>query len=85
MNLNVRKLLRHIEYEPNTYYTAFSVELEAASSPLWSFINACIALVCLCYILHVLLCCKKKVLSIKSDMKFWHDGDFFLLLMVDFV
>ena len=52
MNLNVRKLLRHIEYEPNTYYTAFSVELEAASSPLWSFINACIALVCLLH-LHV--------------------------------
>ncbi|XP_068671556.1 E3 ubiquitin-protein ligase ubr3-like isoform X2 [Montipora foliosa] len=44
MNLNLRKLLRHVEFEPNTYYTAFSVELEAASSPLWSFINACTAL-----------------------------------------
>jgi len=44
MNLNSRKLMRHVEFEPNTYYTAFSVELEAASSPLWSFINACTAL-----------------------------------------
>ncbi|XP_029192377.2 E3 ubiquitin-protein ligase ubr3-like [Acropora millepora] len=41
VNLNLRKVLRHVEFEPNTYYTAFSVELEAASAPLWSFINAC--------------------------------------------
>ena len=46
MNVNTRKLLTHVEFEPNTYGTAFAVELEAASSPLWSFVNACISLVC---------------------------------------
>ena len=45
VNLNLRKVLRHVEFEPNTYYTAFSVELEAASAPLWSFINACKSMV----------------------------------------
>lgn len=45
MNVNTRKLLTHVEFEPNTYGTAFAVELEAASSPLWSFVNACISLV----------------------------------------
>ena len=70
MNLNVRKLLRHIEYEPNTYYTAFSVELEAASSPLWSFINACIALVCLCYIyMYITLLKIFKVHSLRNITK----------------
>ncbi|XP_078377169.1 E3 ubiquitin-protein ligase ubr3-like isoform X1 [Oculina patagonica] len=44
MNLNSRRLLTHIEYEPQTYCEAFYVELEAASSPLWSFVNACTAL-----------------------------------------
>ena len=45
MNVNTRKLQTHVEFEPNTYGTAFAVELEAASSPLWSFVNACISLV----------------------------------------
>lgn len=49
MNVNSRRLLSHIEYEPQTYCEAFYVELEAASSPLWSFVNACTALVCLCH------------------------------------
>ncbi|KAJ7375330.1 hypothetical protein OS493_002081 [Desmophyllum pertusum] len=44
MNVNSRKLLTHVEFEPKSYYTAFPVELEAASSPLWSFINACTVL-----------------------------------------
>ena len=47
MNLNSRRLLTHVEYEPQAYCEAFYVELEAASSPLWSFVNACTALVCL--------------------------------------
>lgn len=45
MNVNTRKLLTHVEFEPSTYGTAFAVELEAASSPLWSFVNACTSLV----------------------------------------
>lgn len=52
MNLNSRRLLSHIEYEPHTYCEAFYVELEAASSPLWSFVNACSVLVCLCHVTH---------------------------------
>ena len=41
MNLNVRELSQHVEYEPDTYYAAFSAELEIAASPLWSLINHC--------------------------------------------
>ena len=41
MNLNVRELSQHVEYEPDTYYAAFSAELEISASPLWSLINHC--------------------------------------------
>ena len=29
----------HIEFEPNTYYAAFSAELEASASPMWALVS----------------------------------------------
>ncbi|XP_076468765.1 E3 ubiquitin-protein ligase ubr3-like [Babylonia areolata] len=43
MNLNMREMIHHVEYEPDTYYAAFSAELEISASPMWSLINHCAA------------------------------------------
>ena len=39
MNVNTREMESHIEFEPNTYYAAFSAELEASASPMWSLVS----------------------------------------------
>ena len=39
MNVNTREMRTHIEFEPNTYYAAFSAELEASASPMWSLVS----------------------------------------------
>jgi E3 ubiquitin-protein ligase UBR3 len=39
MNVNTREMEAHIEFEPNTYYAAFSAELEASASPMWSLVS----------------------------------------------
>lgn len=36
MNVNQRELHQHVEFEPNTYYAAFSAELEASAYPMWA-------------------------------------------------
>lgn len=36
MNVNQRELSTHVEFEPNTYYAAFSAELEAPASAMWA-------------------------------------------------
>lgn len=36
MNVNWRELSQHVEFEPNTYYAAFSAELEASAYPMWA-------------------------------------------------
>ncbi|KAH9489709.1 E3 ubiquitin-protein ligase ubr3 [Bulinus truncatus] len=41
MNLNTRELSQHVEYEPDTYYAAFSAELEISASPMWSLLMHC--------------------------------------------
>ncbi|XP_064614037.1 LOW QUALITY PROTEIN: E3 ubiquitin-protein ligase ubr3-like [Liolophura sinensis] len=41
MNLNQRELTQHVEFEPDTYYAAFSAELEIASSPMWALASHC--------------------------------------------
>jgi len=38
MNLNIRELMEHVEYEPDFYYAAFSAELEICSSTMWSLL-----------------------------------------------
>lgn len=39
MNVNAREMNQHIEYEPTTYYAAFSAELEASASPMWALVS----------------------------------------------
>lgn len=39
MNVNVRELTQHVEFEPQTYYAAFSAELEASASPMWALVS----------------------------------------------
>ncbi|CAG9786513.1 unnamed protein product [Diatraea saccharalis] len=39
MNVNVRETGGHIEFEPSSYYAAFSCELEAAAYPMWSVLS----------------------------------------------
>ncbi|XP_054716089.1 E3 ubiquitin-protein ligase ubr3-like [Uloborus diversus] len=39
MNLNQRELKTHVEFESNTYYAAFSAELEASATPMWALIS----------------------------------------------
>jgi len=39
MNTNQRELHQHVEYEPTTYYAAFSTELEASASPMWALVS----------------------------------------------
>ena len=41
MNLNQRELTQHVEFEPETYYAAFSAELEICASPMWSQLVHC--------------------------------------------
>lgn len=39
MNVNQRELAQHVEFEPNTYYAAFSAELEASAYPMWALLS----------------------------------------------
>lgn len=39
MNVNERELGSHVEFEPSSYYAAFSCELEASAYPMWSIIS----------------------------------------------
>lgn len=39
MNVNVRETGTHVEFEPSSYYAAFSCELEASAYPMWSIIS----------------------------------------------
>ena len=36
MNVNKREMGSHVDFEPNTYYAAFSAELEAPASAMWA-------------------------------------------------
>uniref|UniRef100_A0A336M7M7 E3 ubiquitin-protein ligase n=1 Tax=Culicoides sonorensis TaxID=179676 RepID=A0A336M7M7_CULSO len=39
MNVNIRETGSHVEFEPSSYYAAFSCELEAAAYPMWSLLS----------------------------------------------
>lgn len=39
MNVNERILTEHIEYEPQAYMYAFTIELEISAAAMWCFIN----------------------------------------------
>lgn len=37
--MNIRELSQHVEFEPNTYYAAFSAELESSAYPMWALLS----------------------------------------------
>lgn len=39
MNVNQREMSQHVEFEPSTYYAAFSAELEASAYPMWALVG----------------------------------------------
>ncbi|RWS04809.1 E3 ubiquitin-protein ligase UBR3-like protein [Dinothrombium tinctorium] len=39
MNLNEREMNQHVEYENDSYYAAFSAELEICATPMWTLIS----------------------------------------------
>lgn len=39
MNVNQREQVQHVEFEPQTYYAAFSAELEASAYPMWALLS----------------------------------------------
>lgn len=39
MNVNFREMSQHVEFEPNTYYAAFSAELESSAYPMWALLS----------------------------------------------
>ncbi len=39
MNINEREMTHHVEFEPGTYYAAFSAELEASAYPMWALLS----------------------------------------------
>ena len=39
MNVNTREQINHVEFEPTTYYAAFSAELEASAYPMWALVS----------------------------------------------
>lgn len=39
MNVNQREMNQHVEFEPGTYYAAFSAELEASAYPMWALLS----------------------------------------------
>ncbi|XP_019758460.2 E3 ubiquitin-protein ligase Ubr3 isoform X2 [Dendroctonus ponderosae] len=39
MNLNQKLVGPHVEFEPNSYYAAFSAELEASAYPMWALVT----------------------------------------------
>ena len=39
MNVNERILNQHVEYEPQAYMYAFTIELEISAAAMWCFAN----------------------------------------------
>jgi hypothetical protein len=39
MNVNERVLNQHVEYEPQAYMYAFTIELEISAAAMWCFVN----------------------------------------------
>ena len=48
MNFNNRRFITHIEYEPRTYYTAFSIEFESVAAVMWEIYRAILKMVSIC-------------------------------------
>ena len=45
MNVNNRRIASHIQFEPRTYITSFSVEFESVAAVVWELLRGCEKLV----------------------------------------
>lgn len=62
MNVNHLRLHTHIEYEPRTYYTAFSMEFESVAAVMWEIYRSILKMVRL----YVFQCFLSSSSSIKN-------------------
>ena len=58
MNVNERILNQHVEYEPQAYVYAFTIELEICAAAMWCFVNHLNA--------YVRKCSRKMIITDKS-------------------
>ena len=45
MNMNNRRMMSYVEYEPKQYYTAFSMEFESVAAVMWEIHRAILKMV----------------------------------------
>ncbi|XP_063964911.1 E3 ubiquitin-protein ligase ubr3-like isoform X1 [Lytechinus pictus] len=69
MNLNVRELSQHVEFESNTYSTAFSAEIEACAAPMWQMTVHCKDLNASNFTFGMLLACLKELCHWLADSR----------------
>ncbi|XP_030846700.1 E3 ubiquitin-protein ligase ubr3 [Strongylocentrotus purpuratus] len=69
MNLNIRELSQHVEFESNTYSTAFSAEIEACAAPMWQMTVHCKDLKASSYTMGMLLACLKELCHWLADCR----------------
>ncbi|XP_025207566.1 uncharacterized protein LOC112603273 isoform X2 [Melanaphis sacchari] len=72
MNVNCRELGHHVEFEPNTYYAAFSAELEASAYPMWAMLSHLTSTETLPLSYRVLRACLKRLRKWLVDVGYYN-------------
>jgi len=75
MNVNCRELGHHVEFEPNTYYAAFSAELEASAYPMWAMLSHLTSADTLTLSSRVLRACLKRLRKWLIDVGYYYNQD----------
>jgi len=75
MNVNCRELGHHVEFEPNTYYAAFSAELEASAYPMWAMLSHLSSADTLPLSYRVLRACLKHLRKWLVDVGYYYNQD----------
>lgn len=75
MNVNCRELGHHVEFEPNTYYAAFSAELEASAYPMWAMLSHLSSADTLSLSYRVLRACLKRLRKWLVDVGYYYNQD----------
>lgn len=75
MNVNFREIGPHVEFEPNTYYAAFSAELEASAYPMWAMISHLTTIDTWHLTSHVLHACLKSLKKWLIDVGYYNQSD----------
>lgn len=71
MNVNCRELGHHVEFEPNTYYAAFSAELEASAYPMWAMLSHLTSAETWCLTSRVLRACLQRLQKWLVDVGYY--------------